>query len=278
MQAQMVVQSLQGTRAQILFAFLFAGHAMDVSELMTWTGRDRKTHYGHLDALCAIGLLARQTQAHGRDVFLLGSEMLPALNGWAEQIGNGVRELPDFQMSEKRTSGNAVVIIDPLSKIESSVNNNNKGQVSEKRTSAEMKALLEALARHRIVGKKKTELVCCEWVSAEYVLAHVEFSKSEGRGKYAVGMAITRMLDEVDQPGRRENGHIENCECEQCVGVVSLSKYKDLSIESSCDDDMEWTCIWQDDIVGTNLKTGFCGKAVRDGSHRWCEDHYIDDE
>lgn len=244
MQPQLLVQSLQGMRAQILFAFLFAGHAMDVDELMTWTGRSRQHHYVHLSALCVTGLLAKQTMAHGRDVYLLGSELLPALQAWVAQIGAGAHQLGSglalLQESQKVTPGDAVIVLNPpqLTYIHSSLNNNNKAQESQKvtpetqmsgkRTPDEYSALLDALAKHKIIGSTKNKLIACEWVSAEYVLASVEYAIAEGKGKFAVGIAINRMLDQIEQPTRKENGHIENCQCDICaVPESNRASYSD---------------------------------------------------
>jgi len=209
MQAQMVVQSLQGTRAQIMLAFLFAGHAMDVEELMNWTGRDRKTHYGHLGALCSVGLLAKQTAAHGRDVYLPGSEMLPALRSWAAQLEDGGLALESgvsaFQMSEKRTPGKGIVVVgnSELDLPTITTTTTTITQVSEKRTPAERNALNAVLNEFHIVGKKRAQLIECEWVTAEYVRAHVDHAQSENHWDQPVGMAITRMLECASVPQKR---------------------------------------------------------------------------
>lgn len=91
---RLLVKSLHDIRAKILFAFLFAGHAMTIKELECWTGSPRQSHYKHLDGLCADGLLAKYPpKAHGEKIYGLGSEMLPALQSWAAQLGQGTPEL-----------------------------------------------------------------------------------------------------------------------------------------------------------------------------------------
>jgi len=209
MQPKILIRSLKGSAAQILLAFLFARRAMDVKEIQSWTNLKRETIYSSMAAL--DGLIVKQTLAHGRDVFLPGGDLLPLFQVL-------ISDAPELQESVKRTSGDAVIVFNPplLNIKDSSVNNNNKAQESVKRTPDEFGALLEALAKYRIVGKKKAELIACEWVTAEYVCASVEFTQAEGRGQYAVGIAINRMLEEMEQPSRRENGHIENCQCDEC--------------------------------------------------------------
>jgi len=143
-------------------------------------------------------------------------------------------------LSQRDSSAPIIIIESPLIN-ESLTNNNNKDKIraqrdsqiqdlgtesnpeapssidsAYQRTPTELEALKAALKAHTIVGKKHDELVACEWVSVEYVHASVDFAKAEGRGEYAIGIAITRMLAHVDQPARRENGHIENCRCAKC--------------------------------------------------------------
>lgn len=198
MDPKLLVQSLKGSKAQVLWAFFFAMTAMDVDDVMAWTSLKRETCYQALDALEAVHLLGTQKAAHGRKVWLLGSEMLPVFQDLARHLG--VADLLDQpQESGKRTAGELVVIDQPVA-----------------RTPADLAELNAAFAKYAIIGKKKNELLACEWVTASYVHDHVEYSKAEGRNGLSVGMAITRMLAQVRQPERRANGHIENCECSRC--------------------------------------------------------------
>ena len=157
----------------------------------------------------------------------------------------------DFQKNrDNRDSSAPIIIIDSPLINESLTNNNNKDKNRDYRDSqiqdlgaesnsealssidsacqripAELEALKAALKAHTIVGKKHDELVACEWVTVEYVHASVDFAKAEGREQYAIGIAITRMLAHVDQPARRENGHIENCNCAKCKSWDARAKY-----------------------------------------------------
>lgn len=103
MDARMLVQSLKGSKAQIMMAFLFAGHAMDVSELIGWTGLKRQTIQESIRPLEALGLLGSQKLEHGREVFVLGGEMLPLLSS-VFQLGDGASLLEPGQMSVLGTS------------------------------------------------------------------------------------------------------------------------------------------------------------------------------
>ncbi len=203
--------------------------------------------------------------------------------------------LPEGQNRAERDFGDSIVIVNSPINTES-INNNNKGQNRAERDShsgggfgrpkEELGALNAAMAAYRIVGKKKNELLACDWVDADYVRASVEFAQAEGRGEYAVGMAITRMLDHVTQPTRKENGHIENCHCDQC-SAGEWSKYFDKYIcgdcnQSPCICEYDLTgvqCVWTTDTGEKISSSGrirhiACTNPCKKGSSHWCEEHY----
>jgi hypothetical protein len=195
---------MHDVRAKILFAFLFAGHAMDIKELESWTGSSRQGHYGHLRTLCDDGFLALQKNAHGKHVYLLGSEMLPLLQSWLAQLGQGnyldapADQLEGGQKSAFQTPGQL-----PL--IEAVV-----------RTPEEFEEINVAFRDHGILDPTRTELLGKEWMTAEYVRTMVEYEKGERQPEYAVGRAINKMRAHHPQPERRANGHMENCRCTGC--------------------------------------------------------------
>jgi hypothetical protein len=230
---RLLVQSMSsGLRGQILLAFLFAGKAMDVYELAEWTGRPRNAHGPHLRALCGVGLLAKSSKrmAHGREIFLLGSEVLPLMQDLTAKLtaGKYIEEADaDAQVSDFQTPRE-------LPAIEAVV-----------RTTEDLEALTNALAKYWITGPTKNKLLACEWVSAEYVHAVVEFKKADsGDPRKAVGGAITAMLDHVPQPARRANGHIENCQCSTCKLDEALGRTGYICAECNqypcaCDEETE---------------------------------------
>jgi len=281
MNPRTLVKLLRGSNGQILWAIYFAWHAMDLAEIKQWTGLKRDSCYDALNEMEGE-ILASQIMAHGRKVWFLKSEMLPIFRDLAVRAGDiQVIDAVSFQESTKPTpGGEALIIINSSSAyLTHSVNNNNKGQESTKRTPGELEKLGDALGKHKIVGSKRAELIACEHVTADYVRAHVEFALAEGRAEFAVGIAINRMLDRIDQPGRRENGHIENCACGDCSRVDQYS----FNLSGSDDDEeIERHCIWKDDLdeiieggplSGSHRKGPECRKLVTNGSIKWCDEH-----
>jgi hypothetical protein len=236
---RLLVKTLTEIRGRILLAFLFAGKAMSVQELATWTGKPRNAHYVHLDALCADGLLAKSSKkmAHGKDVYLLGSEVLPLMQDLAGALGAGrylededEPVLVDGQMSDLQTPGATPVI------------------ESTSRTPMERAALNVALDEYRIVGKSRRKLIECEWVDADYVRAQVEYAKAEPWcDQNPVGAAIGWMLDHTPAPAMRANGHPENCRCAKCAVDNFMQHAKQKSyVGGICPDCSQYPCTCED--------------------------------
>jgi hypothetical protein len=268
MNPEMLVQSLKGSKAQVLWAFFFARMAMDVNDVIRWTSLKRETCYQALNALEAVNLLGTQTLSHGRKVWLLGSEMLPALRDLYE-IGTGS---PLLQESEKRTPGALNVVVDEISESVSTITTltTTIGQESEKRTPGNL-ALIAALNRHNITGKKRRELLSIEDLTAEEIDAQVEYARNEpANWDNPVGQAINRIIDRIPVPETDGNGHSKSCKCAVCqIHKFTGGKYSN-RINQFPDDEqeLEETCLWQD------KGRPFCGKPVKPGSDRWCEEHY----
>lgn len=189
MNAKLLVQSLKASKAQVLIAFLFARAALDILELKEWTGLKRETIYDACASLEAMGLLGKQTLAHGRTLWVPAGDMLPL-----------------FQMSEKRTPE-----LSPTTATDSSVLIQEiksvvvvEGQMSGKRTPGE-DVIYESLdasfdknmAACRRVGigePKRTHISLMPHVTPRLILDHVR-SLTEGE---TIGLAICRIeADEV---------------------------------------------------------------------------------
>lgn len=211
---------------QVLWAFYFAWCALDVDEVIGWTGLKRETCYYALKSLEG-DFLGTQALAHGRKVWFLKSEMLPILHELATRAGdiqvidaNYEKSTELLDVSGKRTPGGESVVV-----VESKLNSPTittttttiSDQESGKRTPAKWAALKVVLDEYQIIGKRRKDLIACDWIDAAYVRACVEYAKAEpANWNNPVGMAITRMLEHVMSPAMRENGHPENCRCTKC--------------------------------------------------------------
>lgn len=228
MEPKLLVQSLTGLKAQILWAFFFAGKGMGIKELMNWTSRPRNAHSGPLNALCAAQLLERRKMPHGEDWFCLGHDVLPMLQDMVKQLGGGL------------------YLQEPIKLLEGQLSENPTPESTDgvARSPEELDALNAAMTDHGILGRKRNELLASAWVTAEYVRAMVEFEKGERQPEYAVGRAINKMLAHFAQPARRSNGHMENCHCSKCNLEEALGRSEYL-----CQDCHQYPCSCEDEIT-----------------------------
>jgi len=160
-----------------------------------------------------------------------------------------------------RDFGDSIIVIDSLINTESINNNNKAGNRAERgnlpqrgnlplRDSLAQAALNRALADFKIVGKKKDELLACQWVTGEYVRASVEHEKWEPNPEYAVGRAILHMIDHQPQPVRSANGHIGNCGCTKCQVDAALGARSKYGGDWICETCHQHPCICESDDEG----------------------------
>jgi len=295
---QSLVQQLRGPAAQIVLAFFFSGfRAMDAKDIKAWTGLKLETIHNNIPTLESLSMIGEQTTAHGRKLWVPGSAMLftevtRSLTDGSAELQESVGRIPEAQESGKRIPGAPIIIVTQGSPKVSSISNNNNNQESGKRIPGAQEpaeripdpATVKALQRHGIVGRKRNELLACEWVTATYVDAHVDYAKAEGRWKGGghIGIAIIRMLDHMPEPKRQDNGHTENCACDECTGAEDQPTWRYQSPEVIHAPESTGFCIWQDKLPdvhesgplqGQHKLTPFCKGPRRAGS-RYCEKHH----
>jgi len=244
----LICNALKGSATKVLTAFLMAGTALDIDGLIKWTRMERHSIDAGLKQLRDYGLVMRQVLAHNRAIWMLANNVFPAMRRISD-LGNDNETL---QFEGFPQTGDLIIINDSTY-LSESVNNNNKGQnegfphsgdsMTSGRCAEQINSLAKAFSDFKIVGKKKDELLSKDWMTAEYVQASVEFAQAEGHGQFAIGIAITRMIDHLEQPTRRTNGHIENCNCAKCQVDDTLGKYMVCpncnTYPCQCDDDAE---------------------------------------
>lgn len=209
---RLLVQSLKGSQAQVLIAFLFASAAMDVRELQGWTGLKKETIRQALGALRDKGLVDRQVLAHGRRVWLPAGDLL--------MVQNTEKRTPALQNTEKRTSDlasssgtNVPLLLEEEQEEES--------QESTKRTS-----VLVACDQVGIREPARSRLAELEHVTPRLVKAHSDYAKAQDK---SLGTAIYRIehdwpissdwgksKDELDRESIERMGVCPNCFSRPC--------------------------------------------------------------
>lgn len=194
------VRSLKGAPASILWAFFFTRRVMTALELQEWTGYQGDALTGALRLLVSLGwLTARSSRGpwclvDGRQFPLMAGDLLipdeSVLNGFAPSV---------VVVDESKTNLPTITTITTTRA--SNPEKTDSGFVEHSsRNLDEHLALVGALNEHKIIGKKRRQLMECEWVTAEYVRGHVTYAQDERIWDQPVGMAITRMLEQVPVP------------------------------------------------------------------------------
>ncbi len=263
---RLLVKTMTEKRARILFAFLFAGHAMDVEELATWTGSPRNTHYTELASLCADGLLARSSQkmASGREIYLLGSDVLPLLQDLSGRLGAG-KYLEDstdlLESSQAPALGAGYSLPRRSAVVAPDVQYQERGVTFEKN--------MAACRKMHIGEPSATTISLLEWASPDFIKAHVDDLEPGD----TIGLAILRIKN-------NETPCSWNEEARDIAKSYLLDR--DDEEEGEYDPTGEF-CIWQDELEeviqsgplrGKHRRTPMCHKPCKKGSAKWCEEHY----
>ncbi len=275
---RLLVKSMTERRAKILFAFLFAGHAMDVKELEMWTGIPRNGYYTDLSALCAEGLLAESSQrmANGRKVWLLGADVLPLLRDLSGLLSGGkyledaTPLLEDGQMSPKQTTGaNRALLVAQIPEIQYQ----EVGVTFEKN--------LAACRKYHIGEPNATKISLLEWSSPEFIRAHVDDLDPSD----TIGLAVIRIIgNEIPRSWEEEAREIAEKSSPGPHRSV-LNADENIDDEDDCDEDestLAHTCLWQDELdevwsvgplAGQHKRGLRCGEPIAEGSWKWCDKH-----
>jgi len=207
------LQSLQGKQAVIVLSYLLVRRAMTIEELEAMTGLHNDTVRTAIKGLASKGLVFKQTGEHGRQVWLPKADTLFNVTQ-SPKISDS-----EFQNPKKPDSDGLNVVV-----IESNLppllynNNNNKSQ-NPKKPDSEIRSALRAAG---IIGRKAALLSACDWITPEYIQAHIRQAQSEGWDNPA-GMAIYRMESNLPAPevAQNELGHPQGCNCPACQALNS---------------------------------------------------------
>lgn len=201
----MFMQSLRGNQPLIVLAFLLVRAAMSIEQLEALTGLHNDTVRAAVKGLNAKGLLYKQVGQHGRQV-------------WLPVGGTFFAKLFD-QNPKTSDSADVVVVVgleeSKLNKLTSTTTSRQNPKTSDSTLSDDQKAALKLLIDFGVLRQKALHLCALEWISAQYVQAHIEQLRGETWDNPA-GMLIYRIEGQAAAAGRRSGAHKENCNCVKC--------------------------------------------------------------
>ena len=257
------VRAIKGAPASILWAFLFTRRVMTALELQQWTGYKGDNVTVAVRLLVDLGWLSARTP-RGPWCLVEGRQLpLMELIGKVDQITRRDSDLIGFV-------DESVVVVDlfsnpPTITTTTTTIGDESDLIGFVRSPEKWAALNIALDEYQIVGKRRKDLIACEWVDDAYVRACVEHAKNEpANWDNPVGMAITRMLEHVSPPAVRENGHPENCKCTKCT-VDSFLGRRVRKSSFICD-----TCHQQPCSCEEHADTCMCSSCRGEHPERFC--------
>lgn len=216
-----MLRQLKGAPLSVYLACQIVRQVVSRDWLCEQTGYSDNAVTRALGYLTEHNYLARVT---GGWMIAAGAIQLPLMAALPAPDGDGddlVLEKRDYRAfenkkREKRVFPSSVVVVDELFSEVPTITTtttttrdekrekrvfHSQSDSSQDRDPAEWAALKLALDEYQIIGPKRKALIACEWVSGEYVRAHVKYAKGENANwDNPVGMAINRMLDGLDAP------------------------------------------------------------------------------
>lgn len=184
---KMLVHALDKSKARIILAFLFAGHAMDTAEVMDWTGLSKPTADAGLRELKSMGLLGSQALAHNRTVWLPAGDML---DFQMQKTFTSTPQIEKTFISGSSSRGSNVnqltddsLLLQPGSQLSKSFISGNVIDAEENPPAPE---LLKALDAARIREPKRSVLARLPHVTVELIEGHVATAPNKGLAIYRI--------------------------------------------------------------------------------------------
>lgn len=188
-------RAIRGAPATILLLLMVRGTSMTGREIALYTGFDNNTITKAKNCLEVLGLLQYNGRLHGWSLRAGSQLLLPFMHPLDEsypqpvdkEIGNSpmIGEFPIYSPSSSSAD------LTPDLSGSSSRSSNVDRRISDLRDEADGRTdyIHAALTANGIAWNKTTaQLADCDWVTPDYIAAHVSNAPS-------VGLAIRRMLD-----------------------------------------------------------------------------------
>jgi len=230
--------------------------------------------------LKGMGFLDKQVLAYNRTVWLPGADLLPFFQNF--QIAGTPRSgATTTTTMEEEKEDKSVVVVDST-QIAGTPRSGN--QVSGFRTSGivyqERGVTFEknlAMCRKMHIGEPKaSQISLLEWASPDLIKAHV----NDLMAGETIGLAIRR-IEGNETPRSWEE---EAREIATQGRSSSQAEQVDVEEDREAYDLTGRACLWQDELeevfgpnhqlAGLHMRGPMCHKPCRQGSMKWCEEHY----
>lgn len=187
------VRSLKGAPASILLAFVFSRRAMTALELQEWTGYKGDNITVAVRLLINLGwLIARSPRgpwclAEGRQFPLISDE--------SDLIGFVSSVVAAAESNEKVSTITATTTTTDRS---TPIKSDSQSEEDEKTFA--FKENIATFRELKIVGRRPQKVAALEWVTPDYIRAHVAAARDKPGIDNPEGFALTRMEDQAPMP------------------------------------------------------------------------------
>lgn len=182
MNPKVIVQSLRGSRAQIVLAFLFARCAMDTAEIMSWTGQNYETANRSLANLEAMGLVGKQVLAHNKHLWIPGSDLLPGFT--VPELEGQTPQLPGQFAEISGTGPTTTTVLIKSKRLKNLLTKTVVEEASSRKNreleTDDQKAIWRICKRAGIGEPTRTTIALETDYPPEYILAHVFCARDDG--------------------------------------------------------------------------------------------------
>ena len=242
------LQSLRGSQALVVLAFLIVRQAMTVADLSATTGLNDDTVRTALKALCKKGNLLRQRGAHGREVWIPAGQTLFALGGQIPKTSDS----DGFQNPKTSDSGRNLLSSSSVTSDSLLLEEEEQEEDPESENFGLCLAACDAVG---IREPKRSSISRLRRMTPEFIRAHVEWGRAQG---VPLGTVIYRIEHEWTPPTKylgvsddsidpaKEaaafTGHRVGCSCVDCSMIKSVGGSTDIM----CPRCRHWQCTCDD--------------------------------
>jgi len=232
------LQSLRGNQPMIVLAFLLVRSSLTVEQLEGLTGLHNDTVRAAVKGLSSKGLLYKQVGEHGRAVWI------PAGDTFFGQLFDVRRSFEDGETQNPKTSDSGALVVVNVESEESRLNkattltnrrqnpktSDSGGKILSVKTivkaEEDIRECMAVLREAGIYGRKADEIADDWHITAEMIRGHLMWANSEAWDN-ANGMAIYRLINHVELPEMKSNGHAKSCTCVTCKVLNATRRYSD---------------------------------------------------
>lgn len=299
-----ICKNLSYNAVKIALAFFFTHRALDDKEIREWTGiRKRETVTANMQDLIDEKLVTKQVLGHNRFLYVPNGNLLPGFDPASqlsdERTSSALTVTATTESLILKESIDSVVVVGKQMSANrtSGISLREKPKRKQRISTLDFSQFEHFVYQEEGVTFEKNYYACTlchigdpsrlliselEWVSPDFIKAHVNDLEPGDTIGLAInrikGNELPRSWEEQYRKDAQEAAEERRQRLIAAQAAEALEEDQEPEEELERDSDTGDFCFFQE-IVGT-MSNGsprygrFCGKPCKQGSSRWCPDHY----